>query len=218
MLIKRSFIIFLVVAAMDFFPVTLCTQGAEPIKLPPPKTEGGKPVMQALKERKSAREFSAQELPMQVISDPLWAARGVNRRDTGGLTAPTAKNMQEIDVYVAKSDGLFLYDAKENALVPVLSGDIRAMTGGQPFVKEAPVNLIYVSDASKMIGMPDDAVDFYAATDTGFISENVYLFCASVGLSTVVRAWVNKPALAKAMKLRLDQKIILTQTVGYPKK
>ena len=174
--------------------------------------------MQALSERKSTREFSPMELSLQMVSDMLWAARGINRPDSGNLTAPTAINMQEIDVYVAKADGLYLFNAKDNILIPVLSEDIRAVTGKQPFVKDAPVNLIFVADLSKMSRLSPDNADFYAATDTGFISENVYLFCASTGLATVVRGNVDKPALAKAMRLRPDQKIILAQTVGYPKK
>ena len=172
--------------------------------------------MQALSQRKSVREFSPAELPLQMLSDMLWAACGISRPDSGLRTAPTAKNMQEIDVYVAMRDGLYIFDAKANTLTQVLPDDIRELTGKQPFVKGAPVNLIYVSDLSKMTGLSEKDADFYSATDTGFISENVYLFCASSGLATVVRGYVDKPALAKAMKLRPDQKIVLAQTVGYP--
>jgi nitroreductase len=201
------------------FLIYVLASGAEelkPVQLLAPQIEGSKPLMQALKERETRREFSPKELPLQVLSDLLWAACGINRPDSGLRTAPTAKNMQEIDVYVAKSEGLYLYDAKNNMLMPVLSGDIRALAGKQPFVKDSPVNLIYVADLAKMGGPSADA-DFYSATDTGFVSENVYLFCASAGLATVVRGFVDRPVLAKAMKLRPDQKIILAQTVGYPK-
>jgi nitroreductase len=147
----------------------------------------------------------------------LWAACGINRPASGKLTAPTAKDMREIDVYVAKAEGLYLYDAKNNVLAPVMAGDIRGSTGLQPFVKDAPINLVFVADLAKMSGMPADAADFYATTDTGYVSENVYLYCASAGLATVVRGWIDKPAMVKAMKLRDDQKVILAQTVGYPK-
>ena len=173
--------------------------------------------MQALKERKSSREFTPRELSMEVLSDMLWAAAGINRPESAHRTSPTAMNMQEIDIYLANADGLYLYDPKDNILLPVVSGDIRGLTGGQPFVKDAPVNLIFVADLSKMRRLSVQDADYYAATDTGFISQNVYLYCASFGLATVVRGWIDKPALAKAMKLRLDQKIILAQTVGYPK-
>ena len=172
--------------------------------------------MQALKERRTMRAFSPKELPLQIISDMLWAANGINRPESGHRTAPSAMNMQEIDIYVSMAGGLYLFDAKNNILAPVLAEDIRALTGGQPFVKDAPVNLIYVADLSKMSKLPADAADFYSATDTGFISENVYLYCASAGLATVVRGHVDRAALAKAIKLRADQKIILAQTVGYP--
>jgi len=187
------------------------------VQLPTPQTEGGKPLMQALSQRKTSREFSTKELPDQVLSNMLWAAFGINRPD-GKRTAPSAMNMQETDIYVATAKGLYLYDAKANSLVPVLKEDIRAKTGGQPFVATAPVNLVYVADLSKMGRASDEDKAFYSATDTGFISQNVYLFCASEGLATVVRGYVDRGPLAKAMNLRPDQKIILAQTVGYPQK
>lgn len=191
--------------------------GLKPIRLLQPQMDGGRPLMQVLKDRKTSRAFSSEKLPLQVLSNMLWAAWGVNRPD-GKRTAPSARNWQEIDVYVVLADGLYLYDAKANILKPILAEDIRAATGGQSFVKDAPVNLIFVSDFSKMGNAPDDQKDFYSATDTGFISQNVYLYCASEGLATVVRGYVDRPALAKVMKLRPDQKVILAQTVGYPKK
>lgn len=190
----------------------------KPIVLPQPRTDGGKPLMQALKERKSTRAFSSEPLPMQVLGDLLWAACGVNRPETGHRTAPTARNMQEIDVYVALQQGVYLYDAKTHTLQPVLAKDIRAETGPQPFVKDAPVNLVFVADYAKMGNASEKDKEFYSATDTGFISQNVYLYCASEGLATVVRGMVNRAALAETMKLRPTQKIILAQTVGYPKK
>ena len=192
-------------------------QEIKPIKLLAAQMEGGKPLMQALKDRKSMREFSPKELPLQVISDMLWAACGINRPDSGHRTAPTAMNMQEIDIYVVKADGLYLFDAKSNMLMPVVAEDIRALTGKQSFVKSAPINLIYVADLSKMSRLSTGDADFYSATDTGFISENVYLFCASSGLVTVVLGMIDKQALAKAMKLKPNQKIILAQTIGYPR-
>ncbi len=189
-------------------------QQIAPLKLLAAQTQGGKPLMQALKDRKSTREFSPKELPLQVLSDMLWAADGINRPASGYRTAPSAMNWQGIDIYVAKADGLYLFDAKANMLMPVLAQDIRALTGTQAFVKDAPLDLVYVADLSRMGGQN---ADFYAAADTAFISENIYLFCASSGLVTVVRASIDKPALAKAMNLRPDQSIILAQTVGYPK-
>jgi SagB-type dehydrogenase family enzyme len=189
-----------------------------PIQLLPPQTDGGRPLMQVLKDRKSSREFSAEKLTSQVLSNMLWAAWGINRQDSARRTAPSAMNRQEIDVYVSTADGLYLYEAKGHTLQPVLAEDIRAATGLQPFVKDAPVNLIYVADFTRMGKTTDDDKVFYSATNTGFISQNVYLFCASEGLATVVRNLIDKPALAKRMKLRPEQKVILSQSVGYPKK
>ncbi len=192
-------------------------QNAKPVELPKPQMEGGAPLMKCLKDRKTQRAFSSKDLPPQVLSDLLGAAAGVNRPDSGKRTAPTAMDAEEIDIYVAKSDGLYLYDAAANALVPVLGADIRALTGDQPFVKDAPVNLVFVADHAKMSRMTGPEKDFYSAVDTGFISQNVYLFCSSSGLATVVRGYVNKLTLKKAMGLRDSQTIILAQTVGYPK-
>jgi nitroreductase len=189
----------------------------KPIQLLKPEMGSGNPLMQLLWKRKSLRQFSSEPLPVEVLSNMLWAAFGINRPD-GKRTAPSAKNQQEIDIYVARAKGLYLYDAKANLLNPILAGDIRGVTGRQPFVKEAAVNLIYVADYSRMGTLTEEEKLFYSVADTGFISENVYLYCASEGLATVVRANIEKPALASVMKLRTDQKIILAQSVGYPKK
>ena len=187
------------------------------IKLVKPQMQGGKPLMEALKDRKTTREYSDRELPEQVLSNLLWAAFGINREDSGKRTAPTAMNRQEIDIYVAMSDGLYLYDAKEHSLKQTLTEDIREATGMQPFVKDAPVNLVFVADLTKMGGGSEQNKIFNAGTDTGFISQNVYLYCASEDLATVVRGMVDKDNLSKIMKLRDDQRIILAQTVGFPK-
>ncbi|MDP8230405.1 MAG: SagB/ThcOx family dehydrogenase [Candidatus Gorgyraea atricola] len=187
----------------------------KPIELLKPQLERGVLLMQALKERKSEREFSTKELSLELISNLLWAASGVNRPDSGKLTSPTAKNWQEIEIYVAMEKGLYLYNAQKHTLEPIMAKDVREFVGLQSFTQIAPLDLIYVADFAKMGGHNEGTI-FYSATDTGFISQNVYLFCASEGLATVVLGWVDKPALSKIMNLRDDQSIILTQPVGYP--
>lgn len=216
---KLSTGIFLVIAAgaVLLLPAAGAEEALQPIKLQPPERAGGKPLMTALQERSSSREFSGKILPAQTFSNLLWAAFGVNRPESGKRTAPSARNMREIDIYVALPGGLFLYDAKAHALLPVLKEDIRPLTGRQEFTGQAPVNLIYVADRGRMGSLDDGRKDFYSATDTGFISQNVYLFCASEGLATVVLGMFDGPALQKKMGLREDQKVILTQPVGYPK-
>ncbi len=172
--------------------------------------------MSALNDRMSMRTFNGEKLPMQTLSNLLWAAFGINRQD-GRRSAPSAKNWQETDIYVATADGVYLYDAKKNALDPILTKDIRAMTGLQSYVKDASVNLVYAADYSKVNeGRLDRQI--LVGADAGLISENVYLFCASEGLATVVRASIDRDALAKELKLRPEQKIILAQSVGYPRK
>jgi len=192
-------------------------QGLESIQLPKPQTDGGKPLMQSLRDRKSMREFSVEKISLPVLSNLLWAAFGVTRSD-GKRTAPSARNWQETGIYVASADGLHLYDAKAHSLLPILKDDIRAMTGTQAYVKDAAISLVYVADYAKAGNSPMDEKDLWSACDTGFIAQNVYLYCTSEGLNTVVRGLIDKPALAKVMKLRPDQKIILAQSVGYPKK
>ncbi len=208
----------ILIAAMLIGSTVAFGKELKPIVLPKPRLNAGKPLMRALKLRSSQRQFSEQKLSPQVLSDLLWAAFGINRPDSGKRTAPSARNWQEIDIYVAVPEGLYLYDAKTHRLIPVFAKDIREFTGEQTFTQKAPVNLIYVADYSRMRGAGRDAKDFYAATDTGFISQNTYLYCASEGLATVVLGLVDKPRLAKIMKLRPDQKIILTQPVAYPAK
>jgi nitroreductase len=185
-------------------------QEATRIALPKPQTEGGKPLMQVLKERRSSREFSPEKLSPQVLSNLLWAGFGVSRPD-GKRTAPSARNQQEISIYVALAEGLYVYNAKENALDLVVKEDLRKATGPQPFVGGAPLNLVYVASKTG-----DD--QNWAFADTGFIAENVYLYCASEGLACVVRGMVDKPSLSKAMKLGPGQTITLAHTIGYPAK
>ncbi len=196
--------------------ISLFSYAADPIQRPSPQMEGGKPLMQALKDRMSTRSFSEEKLPMQTLSNLLWAGFGINRPD-GKRTAPSAKNWQEIDIYVASPDGLFLWDPQKNVLNPILSKDVRAMTGTQSYVKDAAVNLVYVADYTKTTGAGTDR-DIWVGADTGVISQNVYLFCASEGLATVIRALIDREALSKEMKLKPDQKIMFAQSVGYPKK
>ena len=174
--------------------------------------------MQVLGERKSGREFNAQPLPLQILSNLLWAGFGINRAD-GRRTAPSASNRQEMEIYVVLPEGAYRWDAKENRLDPVAPGDLRAATGApsQPFVASAAMNLVYVADYAKFGGQSDQSKAVTAAADTGFIAQNVYLFCASEGLSTVIRGRVDRPALEKALKLRPEQHVTYAQTVGYPK-
>jgi len=187
----------------------------QPIQLSKPQMDN--PAIALLSKRSSSREFSSQPLPVEVLSNLLWAAWGINRPD-GHRTAPSANNRQDIDVYVILPEGIYLYDAKSSQLKPILSGDRRALAGVQPFAKEVPATLVYVSDYSKLGGVSDEMRTLYAGAHTGFIAENVYIYCAAQGLATVVRAMVERPALAKTMKLGADQHITLVQSVGYPKK
>ncbi len=216
---KRTPAFFLVGLLLLMGPLSPA-QEPKVVKLPEPQTDGGRTLMQALKLRQTSREFGPEtKLPMQVLSNLLWAANGVNRPD-GKRTAPSAVNWQNIDIYVATADGLYLYDARQNELKTLLTEDVRGATGRQTFVKSVPVNLVYVADYSKAKTAkgPVPNAEVWSAAGAGFISQNVYLFCASEGLATVVRGMFDQDALSKTLNLRPEQKIILTQSVGYPKK
>lgn len=177
---------------------------------------GGKPLMQALKERQTVRDFSPASLPPQVLSDLLWAGDGINRPEISHRTAPSALNSQEIDIYVATATGIYVYDAKGNRMMPVGLGDIRVRTGGQDYVKVAPVALILVADLTRLTKAKPEDKEWLATIDAGYISQNIYLFCASAGLATVVHE-TDRIGMREALHLKPDQKIIIAQSVGYPK-
>lgn len=200
-------------ALLALYSVTASAQAD--IVLPPPQTEGGKPLMQALKERRTTRSFSEQPLAAQTLSNLLWAAFGVNRPD-GHRTAPSARNWQEIDIYVVAADGAYLFDVKAHGLKRVLAQDIRALAGSQAHARAAPITLIYVADDRRMRGADESIRDVYAGMDTGFIAQNVYLFCASEGLATVVFASIDREQLSRTLKLESSQRITLAQSVGLP--
>ena len=192
-------------------------QELKTIQLPPPQKNIGIPLMQALNLRQSIREYSTKKLPLQELSNLLWAAWGINRPERDLRTAPSASNRQELDVYAVMEEGVYLYDAQAHALEPVLAGDIRSSTGTQEFVGTAPLNLVYIADFTRMKGRSREAAITTASADTGFISQNVYLYCASQGLGTVVRGLVDRDKLSEVMKLGPDKYITYGQTVGYPK-
>jgi nitroreductase len=208
-----------------FLLVSICILGVtfgsaqelKPIQLPPPQTDIGKPLMQVLKLRQSSRSFDSKPLPLQELSNLLWAADGINRPESGKRTAPTAMNWQEVDIYVALPEAFYLYEPKTHSLTPVVAQDLRGATGRQGFVKDAPLNLVYVSDFARMKNASEEDKKLWGGADVGFVAQNVYLYCASQGLAVVVRGLVDRPPLSEALKLRPDQRVMLAQTVGYPK-
>lgn len=212
---------FYCVISIITFSCLICSnsfsQKTDTVKLVKPDTIGGKSLMQVLKERKTNRNIKEGTLSEQQLSNLLWAAFGVNRSD-GKRTAPSAMNNQEIDVYVALKKGLYLYNASEHVLIPLLSEDIRSKMGKQPFTGNAAAMLVYVADYDKMSDSDEKDKQFYSGIDVGFISQNVYLYCASENLATVVLGWIDRESMTSVMKLKPNQKIILSQCVGIPAK
>ncbi|MEI8224768.1 MAG: SagB/ThcOx family dehydrogenase [Bacteroidota bacterium] len=198
------------------------TISAQDINLPAPDKTGGKPLMQALNERQSIRTFTKDNLSQQQLSDLLWAGWGINRADQKKRTAPSARNVQEIEVYVALPGGLYLYVAESNMLKQINNKDLRKLCGTQDFVAEAALNLVYVADMAKLGKKEGDEIkdsDLLSSyANTAFIAQNIYLYCASANLGCVIRGMVPKEQLAPEMGLRSNQRIILSQTVGVPQK
>jgi nitroreductase len=194
---------------------TALAQEVRVIHLPPPRTTGGGELLNALQSRKTSRTFSPRPLPQDLLSTLLWAASGINRPD-GRRTAPSAHNWQEIEVFAAFPDALYRYDAPAHTLTAVVAKDLRALTGTQDYVGAAPLNLVYVSDFSRMQDASEEDRAFFSATDAAVIAENVYLFCAAMNLAVVVRGLVDRKQLAPAMGLRRDQRVVLAQSVGFP--
>ena len=211
-----------------------CGHGARPlppIPLSVPASEGSMPVFAALAQRKTTRKISATPLPLPVLSNLLWAAFGINRKlgpfGLSGRTAASASNSQEIDLYVALEEGVYVYDAHQNLLSPVVAGDLRvdALTPGQRGVEaKAPVQLIYVADLHRLThtagfqepGLQDAEVQkSYYYVDTGLIAGNVYLFAAAQGLA----AWFHncdRTGLAQRLLLRAERRVLFAQSIGYP--
>jgi hypothetical protein len=200
-----------------------------PIELPKPQKDGGGSILAAMRKRRTAREISGKKLPVQLLSDLLWAAFGVNRPEMAfgrrGRTAPSASNSQEIDLYVAMAEGVFLYEAVPHRLAPVAAGDFRPLAGRNGETS-APVHLFYVADLSRYDlgpGQPDPHIGdpevqkSYFYTDTGFIAQNVYLFAASSGLAAWFRNCRREDA-AREFQLRPEQRVLFAQSVGFPAK
>ena len=195
----------------------MITTKAQTIVLPPPRLNNTFSLVEALQQRCSDREFSSQPLSHDVLSALLWSAFGINRPESGHRTAPSARNWQEITLYAAMPEGVYRYEARDHTLQLVIEGDLRAATGSQDFVGTAPLNLIYVADFDKMIETTPENRVLYSAADTGMIVQNVYLYCAAVGLACVVRGLVERVQLKSAMGLGASQNITLAHTIGYRK-
>ncbi|PWB64966.1 MAG: nitroreductase [Bradyrhizobiaceae bacterium] len=186
------------------------------VALPPPRTDGGLPVMQALMRRRSTRSFATRPLDPQTMSDLLWAAFGINRPETADRTAPSWRHSIETDVYACTAEGVFVYEPKAHALAPVLDTDIRARTSSMTFAATAPVVLVYAADLARMAKAPREDQVLNAHVDAAIIGENVYLFCASAGLATVILGSIDRAGLPQRMGLRVDQIVTFAQPVGHP--
>jgi len=187
--------------------------GAE-IALPAAKPPAA--LAKALQARHSSRAFAPQPLTLEELGALLWGAFGINRQEGPRRTAPSAHNWQEIDVYAVTAAGTYRYEPQGHRLLRVSDADLRAHTGVQDFVADAPLNLVYVADFARMEGASSDEKQFLAGCDSGCIAQNVYLCCATMGLACVVRGLIDRARLAGALGLRPQQRVTLAQSVGRP--
>jgi Nitroreductase len=204
----------LLFACLVFSAVTFAADKV--IKLPEPNLNRTGTVMKALSERHSTREYASKALSLSDLSDLLWAANGVNRKDSGKRTAPSALNKQDVDIYVVLPEGSYLYDARNHQLNLVAEGDYRgAVAGGQSFVKAAPVSLVLVSDLSRFGDVKNARNSLMGAMDAGIVSQNISIFCSSANLATVPRASMDSAQLKKMLKLKDSQIPMMNHPVGY---
>ena len=195
---------------------TMSAQQIAPIKLNAPDKTRGSVVMKAFADRHSERNFSEKKLSLQDLSDLLWATCGINRPEKGLITAPSAMNRQDIDVYVIMEEGAYLYDPKAHELQPVAAGDFRPLVaGGQNNVAKAPVFLLIASELSRLGDANNEGTRMTGSVDGGIVSQNISIFCAGIGLATVPRGTMNKNELVKALKLNPTQLLVLNHPVGY---
>ena len=188
------------------------------ILLPEPQKEGGMSLREALSSRRSTRSYSDREIPLQTLSNLLWAGWGLSHGGGTLRTAPSSHNRQEMDLYVFLSSGVYIYDAAAGALRQILQEDLRGATCIQEYAFEAPLQIAMISDTSKITGKTPEGVIEAVSANAAYISENLYLACAAEGLSTVARLMVPFEQLHKVLSLRPEQRISIVQTVGYYQK
>ena len=192
-------------------------QELKAIKLNAPDKTRGSAIMKALNDRQSVREYSADKIKPQDLSDLLWAANGINRPD-GKRTAPSCRDFRDVEVYVILQEGTYIYDAQEHALIPISAGDFRgAVAAGQDFAKEAPLCIVLVADMTKYGNMSENS-KLMAAIDVGIVCQNINVACAGLGLATVPRGSMDQAALKTALKLKDNHLLLMNNPVGYPKK
>ena len=210
-MIKRIILLILIAPIMSSN-----AQSLEPINLLKPTTKGGISIMESFQNRQSDREYSSKDLSIEDISNLLWAASGINRPD-GKRTSQTARNCQEIDVYLINKDGAYLYVPADNILKPIYTGDLRSsVAAGQDFVNAAPISLVIVGDVAKF-GAENDRTIKMMWCDGGIVSQNINMFCAGYNLATVTRATMDEKVLREALKLKDSQHLLLNNPVGYKK-
>ena len=201
---KKVFISFV----LFFFFISL---NAQDIKLPPPNITGGLPLMETLSKRETNRNFSQDEISTQKLSDLLWAAFGVNRPN-GRRTAPSARNVQETDIYVFIKSGVYIYLPEKNILKQVITEDCRTKLPKQEGFTDCPLLILLVTNYDKMDNFKPEDRDFYGAVDAGYISQNIYLYCTSENLSTCAIGMIYREELKNL--LHFNGKAIIAHSIG----
>lgn len=191
----------------------------ETITLQQPNTESGDALMKTIQNRKSNRDFqNHNNLSIKHLSEILWVANGINRTEDNKRTVPSAMALYPLDLYVFLSNGVYFYNVEKHELVPMVEGDHRILSGLQPFTIDAPANLVFIANYNRYNGdrkVPEDKRLYLAALDAGHCTQNVYLYCASEGLKTVVRAGAQEKEIMELLNLDENHQFVVAQTIGY---
>lgn len=188
-------------------------EGQAQIELPQPEVEALAPLGMTLQRRQSVRTFSEDEIPMEQLSTILWAAYGINRPEEQRRTVPSARNVQELNIYLFNKDGVYLYNAEKNILEPIANGDYRSSISRQPHFKQAPYAIVIAVDYNRMKDFDDEGRNFFSAVDAGYVSQDIYLACASFDLGTVACGAIERDKLNELLKLN-NGKALLAHPIG----
>lgn len=199
---------------LSFFVALVCSAQAQNLELPAPEGGFDMPLMKALQMRQTSRNLTEEDISLEELSGLVWSAYGFNRPEEKKRTAPSARNMQELDIYVFSMKGIYLYNAEKNSLELVLKGDHRKEISKQKFFAIAPISIVIVANYDRMKDLKSEDRDFYAAVDCGYVSQNIYLYCAADKLGTVACAYIERDMLSKLLHIK-NGKALLAHPVGH---
>jgi nitroreductase len=213
LLFKNVVVFFL----MEFLSLGLVLAEPGDIFLPAPATRFNVDLKEALQLRRTTRSFQSADIPLEVLSNLLWSANGVNRPD-GKRTAPSAYNTQCIKIYLANGQGVFCYDSQNHFLKQVIKRNIKSVIApANPYAAVAPVILLLVADLSGFPAEENRASQINLAhASSGFVGQNIYLAAAAFKLGTTYAAGLDVAIVKKELNLTGNEIPLALMPLGYP--